>query len=322
MLEHHHPRLALACSFQKEEARADRHAACGSSRRRGSSRSTPACCSPRPTRRGARSSSRYGVRVEVFDALRARRRRLDARQLLLGAQGRGARAGARRPRRLDHRAAPRAGADPRAGAASSSFDERRGIWKANPLADWDDQGGLAATSPQTTCRTTRCTTAATSRSAACPVPFPGPGAKGAGPVATRPSAASTSEARMSSTTTAATSRLTHLRALESEAVHVLREVAAGFERPVLLFSVGARIRLCCCGWRRRRFVPARFPFPLMHVDTGENFPEAIEFRDRRVSELGERLIVASVQDSIDQGRVVEEVGPARVTQPAADHDAA
>ena len=113
---------------------------------------------------------------------------------------------------------------------------------------------------------------------------------------------------MSSTTTAATSRLTHLRALESEAVHVLREVAAGFERPVLLFS-GGKDSIVLLRLAEKAFRPARFPFPLLHIDTGENFPEAIEFRDRRVSELGERLIVASVQDSIDEGRVVEEVGP-------------
>jgi sulfate adenylyltransferase subunit 2 len=113
---------------------------------------------------------------------------------------------------------------------------------------------------------------------------------------------------MSSNGTAAALRLTHLRALESEGVHVLREVAAEFERPVLLFS-GGKDSIVLLRLAEKAFRPARFPFPLMHVDTGENFPEAIEFRDRRVSELGERLIVASVQDSIDQGRVVEETGP-------------
>jgi sulfate adenylyltransferase subunit 2 len=113
---------------------------------------------------------------------------------------------------------------------------------------------------------------------------------------------------MSSTTTAASSRLTHLRALESEAVHVLREVAAGFERPVLLFS-GGKDSIVLLRLAEKAFRPGRFPFPLMHIDTGENFPEAIEFRDRRVSALGERLIVARVQDSIDAGRVIEEQGP-------------
>jgi sulfate adenylyltransferase subunit 2 len=103
-------------------------------------------------------------------------------------------------------------------------------------------------------------------------------------------------------------KLTHLQALEAEAIHVMREVAAELERPVLLFS-GGKDSIVLLRLAEKAFRPARFPFPLMHVDTGHNFPEVIEFRDRRVAELGERLIVASVQDSIDAGRVVEETGP-------------
>ncbi len=103
-------------------------------------------------------------------------------------------------------------------------------------------------------------------------------------------------------------QLSHLRALESEAIHVMREVAAELERPVLLFS-GGKDSIVLLRLAEKAFRPAPFPFPLMHVDTGHNFPEVIEFRDRRVAELGERLIVASVQDSIDSGRVVEETGP-------------
>ena len=103
-------------------------------------------------------------------------------------------------------------------------------------------------------------------------------------------------------------QLSHLRALESEAIHVMREVAAEFERPVLLFS-GGKDSIVLLRLAEKAFRPAPFPFPLMHVDTGHNFPEVIEFRDRRVAELGERLIVASVQESIDKGRVVEEQGP-------------
>jgi sulfate adenylyltransferase subunit 2 len=103
-------------------------------------------------------------------------------------------------------------------------------------------------------------------------------------------------------------QLSHLRALESEAIHVMREVAAEFERPVLLFS-GGKDSIVLLRLAEKAFRPGPFPFPLMHVDTGHNFPEVIEFRDRRVEELGERLIVASVQDSIDNGRVVEETGP-------------
>jgi len=102
--------------------------------------------------------------------------------------------------------------------------------------------------------------------------------------------------------------LTHLDALESEAVHVMREVAAELERPVLLFS-GGKDSIVLLRLAEKAFRPGGFPFPVMHVDTGHNFPEVLAFRDRRVAELGERLIVASVQESIDCGRVVEETGP-------------
>jgi sulfate adenylyltransferase subunit 2 len=102
--------------------------------------------------------------------------------------------------------------------------------------------------------------------------------------------------------------LSHLDALESEAIHVMREVAAELERPVLLFS-GGKDSIVLLRLAEKAFRPGRFPFPLMHVDTGHNFPEVIDYRDRRVAELGERLIVASVQESIDKGRVVEEGGP-------------
>jgi sulfate adenylyltransferase subunit 2 len=88
----------------------------------------------------------------------------------------------------------------------------------------------------------------------------------------------------------------------------MREVAAEFERPVLLFS-GGKDSIVLLRLAEKAFRPAPFPFPLMHVDTGHNFPEAIEFRDRRVGELGERLVVASVEDSIRSGRVVEQTGP-------------
>jgi sulfate adenylyltransferase subunit 2 len=87
----------------------------------------------------------------------------------------------------------------------------------------------------------------------------------------------------------------------------MREVAAEFERPVLLFS-GGKDSIVMLALAEKAFWPARIPFPVMHVDTGHNFPEVLEFRDRRVAELGVRLIVASVQDSIDAGRVVEETG--------------
>ena len=100
----------------------------------------------------------------------------------------------------------------------------------------------------------------------------------------------------------------HLDALEAEAIHIMREVAAELERPVLLFS-GGKDSIVLLRLAEKAFRPGGFPFPVMHVDTGHNFPEVIEFRDRRVAELGERLVVASVQASIDAGRVVEETGP-------------
>ena len=102
--------------------------------------------------------------------------------------------------------------------------------------------------------------------------------------------------------------LSYLETLEAESIHIFREVAAELERPVLLFS-GGKDSLVLLRLAEKAFRPGRFPFPIMHVDTGHNFPEVTDFRDRVIERLGERLIVASVQDSIDQGRVVEETGP-------------
>jgi len=102
-------------------------------------------------------------------------------------------------------------------------------------------------------------------------------------------------------------KITHLKELESESIYVLREVAAQFERPVLLFS-GGKDSIVVSHLARKAFHPAKIPFPLMHIDTGHNFPETITYRDKWIEQLGARLIVRSVQDSIDQGRVVEEVG--------------
>jgi sulfate adenylyltransferase subunit 2 len=102
--------------------------------------------------------------------------------------------------------------------------------------------------------------------------------------------------------------LSHLETLEAESIHIFREVAAELERPVLLFS-GGKDSIILLRLAEKAFRPGKFPFPIMHVDTGHNFPEVIEFRDRIAAELGERLIVANVQDSIDAGRVTEETGP-------------
>ncbi|MBO0354553.1 sulfate adenylyltransferase subunit CysD [Flagellimonas marinaquae] len=96
-------------------------------------------------------------------------------------------------------------------------------------------------------------------------------------------------------------------ALEHEAIYIIREVAAQFEKPVLLFS-GGKDSITLVRLAQKAFWPAKIPFPLMHIDTGHNFPETIEFRDRLVEELGVELIVRNVQDSIDEGKVVEETG--------------
>ena len=101
--------------------------------------------------------------------------------------------------------------------------------------------------------------------------------------------------------------LSQLDVLEAESIHIMREVAAEFERPVLLFS-GGKDSIVMLALAERAFWPARIPFPVMHVDTGHNFTEVIDYRDRRVEEVGARLIVASVQESIDAGRVAEETG--------------
>lgn len=103
-------------------------------------------------------------------------------------------------------------------------------------------------------------------------------------------------------------QVSHLKHLESEAIFILRETAAQFQKPVLLFS-GGKDSIVVAHLARKAFYPGRAPFPLMHVDTGHNFSETIEYRDRYVADLGADLVVASVQDSIDKGRVQEEKGP-------------
>ncbi|MEX2335697.1 MAG: sulfate adenylyltransferase subunit CysD [Fulvivirga sp.] len=101
--------------------------------------------------------------------------------------------------------------------------------------------------------------------------------------------------------------LTHLRELEAEAIYVIREVAAQFENPAILFS-GGKDSITVAHLARKAFFPAKVPFPLVHIDTGHNFPETIEFRDSYIDKLGAELIVGSVQQSIDEGKVAEEKG--------------
>jgi sulfate adenylyltransferase subunit 2 len=102
-------------------------------------------------------------------------------------------------------------------------------------------------------------------------------------------------------------RTIQVDALESEAIHIFREVVAQFEKPVLLFS-GGKDSITLVRLAQKAFFPAKIPFPLMHIDTGHNFPETIEFRDKLVDELGVELLVRNVQDNIDNGRVKEETG--------------
>jgi sulfate adenylyltransferase subunit 2 len=103
-------------------------------------------------------------------------------------------------------------------------------------------------------------------------------------------------------------RLSHLRAIEAQAIHIFREVAAEFEKPALLFS-GGKDSIVMLHLAKKAFWPAPIPFPVLHVDTGRNFPEVLEFRDRHVADLGVRLVVAGVQEDIDAGRTVEDGGP-------------
>jgi len=102
--------------------------------------------------------------------------------------------------------------------------------------------------------------------------------------------------------------ITHLKQLESEAIYILRETAAQFEKPVLLFS-GGKDSIVMAHLAKKAFWPAKVPFPLMHVDTGHNFPETMQYRDQFVKDLGAELVVASVQKAIDEGKVIEETGP-------------
>src|SRR5580700_2655773 len=129
-------------------------------------------------------------------------------------------------------------------------------------------------------------------------PEPRPRVKSSGAPAV-PGAGESSQAMMNSLS------ITHLKELESESIYVIREVAAQFERPALLFS-GGKDSIVLSHLARKAFWPARIPFPLLHIDTGHNFEETITYRDQWVAQLGAKLIVRYMQDSIDKGRVKEE----------------
>ena len=230
-----------------------------------------------------------------------------SRALLLGRQGRRARAraggaegwitGIRREQ-----------GPTRAGTELIERDEKRGLWKYNPLAHWTDKD-LWRRIHERDLPYNPLHDQGYESIGCAPCTQPGSGREGRWAGTDKTECGSTSRSSSRPEMAVATRpQLSHLRALESEAIHVMREVAAEFERPVLLFS-GGKDSIVLLRLAEKAFRPAPFPFPLMHVDTGHNFPEVIEFRDRRVAELGERLIVASVQESIDKGRVVEETGP-------------
>ena len=261
------------------------------------------------TRPGAAFEERYGIEVEVSrrgrrtgcwdrpgDCCGDRARCAALERALSGA------------RRLDHRASAASSRRRARTREPSSWDEKRGLWKFNPLVDWTEQRRLGAASPSATCPTTRCTTRGTPRSAARPARSRARGARAAG------RACDKTECGLHVMTR--TTSHSHLESRGEASTSCARSPPSASARRCC--SAAARTRSCCCGWPRRRSAPGRFPFPLLHVDTGHNFPEVLEFRDRRVAELGEQLLVASVQESIDAGRVRRGDRPARVAQPPAD----
>ena len=253
---------------------------------------------------------RFEERFGVQDRGRGREqsgRTVDrAGALLLDGEGRRARARARRALRPGSPAF--AASRARRGRTTEliELDEGRGIWKYNPLAHWTDRD-LWRRIHERDLPYNPLHDQGYESIGCAPCTLPGSGREGRWAGTEKTECGLHVESRLTMSVAAPT-QLSHLRALESESIHVMREVAAEFERPVLLFS-GGKDSIVLLRLAEKAFRPAPFPFPLMHVDTGHNFPEVIEFRDRRVAELGERLIVASVQDSIDSGRVVEETGP-------------
>ena len=252
---------------------------------------------------------RYGLRVEVMDAVNTNggwsaehccgERKVAALERALG----GVEAWITGIRREQ--------APTRASAPKHGFDSARGVWKFSPLADWTEQDvwryvrehELPYHPPRSRLRVHRlCAMHPAGGRARRPL-----GRTAQDGVAARVSAASASVCSLPAETDVSL-EIRHLRALESEALHVIREVAAELERGVLLFS-GGKDSAVLLHLARKAFWPAALPFPVMHVDTGHNFDEVIRYRDRLVEELSAELIVASVQESIDHGRVVEETGP-------------
>ena len=290
---------------------ASRHG-CAPSRRRSR------CCRPAARRRPGRARGHHrhrrplprdaGDLARVRGALRREDRGVEeaygpwtAEHCCVRGQGRRAGRGAGGRRGLDHGHPPRAVAHAGGRGARRARRGARPV-EVQPLVDWTERDVWlrirAATSP-----TTRCTTPATPRSAARPARSPAPGREG------RWAGHEKLECGMEACIPRRThDRFPHLAALEAEAIHIMREVAAELERPVLLFS-GGKDSIVLLRLAEKAFRPGASRSRSCTWTRATTSPEAIEFRDRRVAELGERLIVASVQDSIDRGRVVEETGP-------------
>ena len=264
---------------------------------------------------------RYDTKVEVFEGPSAEELDGDSRREALGAQarplprgrqGRAARPRARRPRLLDHRHPPRPVADAR-GRAEARLGRRARAVEGEPARRLERRRLLdvhpGARAPYNALHDRGYASIGDTHST-----LPGAGREGrwAGSDRTECGLHTRSGTGKRSgvvePTPPSCHRLSHLDELEAEAIHIMRELAAELERPVLLFS-GGKDSIVLLRLAEKAFRPGKFPFPVMHVDTGHNFPEVIEYRDRRVAELGETLLVASVQESIDKGRVVEETGP-------------
>ena len=308
MVEHFHPRLSLACSFQKEESVLLDMLLAIAPDARVFALDTHVLF-PETYDVWRQVEKRYGIQVEVYEGPSLGRQAAihgDA----LWASNPSLCCAIRKVGPLGHALAGLDGwitgmrreqSPTRADAPKLGWDERHELWQANPLADWTEAAVDAYIEERelpvnalhargyASIGCTHCTE-------------PGVGPRGA-LERDRQDRVRAPRRRMT-----ASNHRSHLDELEAEAVHIMREVAAELERPVLLFS-GGKDSIVLLRLAEKAFRPGRFPFPLMHVDTGHNFPEVIEYRDRRVAELGERLVVASVQQSIDEGRVVEQTGP-------------
>ena len=291
---------------------------------RGCSRSTRTCSSRRPTPSGGQVERRYGITVEVYEGPSLARQAaihgdalwaVDPVPLLLDPQGRPARARARRPGRLDHGIAARAVARRAPDARRSRWDERHEPVEGEPSRRLVRRRRVELREEREL-PVNRSTRTATPSIGCTHCTLPGDGREGRWTGFGKTECGLHGEHDAGTQSTSPTSTSSRPRPSTS-----CGRWPPSSSAPCCS-SRAARTRSCCSASPRRRSGPVAFPFPLMHVDTGHNFPEVIEFRDRRVAELGERLIVAS-RAGVDRPRPRRRAdGPARVAQPAADDDAA